>query len=330
MRCRYVEGVSYSVSEWPRSSGLYLDGIAYDRETMQRVRKAMEAAAAARPNGDASDVRVDLHQSNGGGCRRPGYGSPALQYMQHLSFVDSLWFGEGFDYWGQSADWWLLEASGIPFGLTGEMIRESPIGPDGGQNTACAGYFADPNRWLGAVFAMTSRICAPNLANNSEVVEGMAVQRYWQSVGLANRSMVGWWDDSPLLETGDDDVKVTAWLRPARSSGDDSSGSDVTTPVVVIALGNFKNESVCVVLAGPMVGSLVSSARWRAVAIDSFQPARLFATNECIPIAAKRGWLLQSEGGGITVKSDDVEALRGAGGRSFFIANTGDDSAAGD
>ena len=91
----YVEGVSYSVAEWPRSSGLYLDGIAFDRSTMQRVRKAMEAAAAARPGGTASDVRVDLHSSNGGGCRHPGYGSPALQYMQHLSFVDSLWFGEG-------------------------------------------------------------------------------------------------------------------------------------------------------------------------------------------------------------------------------------------
>jgi hypothetical protein len=126
----YVEGVHYSVAEWPRSSGLYLDGIAYDRKTMQRVRKGMEAAAAARPGGGAGDVRVDLHSSNGGGCAHPGYGSPSLQYMQHLSFVDSLWFGEGFDYWGQSADWWLLEASGIPFGLTGEMIREAPIGPD--------------------------------------------------------------------------------------------------------------------------------------------------------------------------------------------------------
>jgi hypothetical protein len=81
------------VAAWPLSSGLYCDGIAFDRHTMQRVRKGMEAAAAARPGGDASDVRVDLHSGNGGGCKHPGYGSPALQNMQHLSFVDSLWFG---------------------------------------------------------------------------------------------------------------------------------------------------------------------------------------------------------------------------------------------
>jgi hypothetical protein len=30
------------------------------------------------------------------------------------------------------------------------------------------------------------------------------------------------------------------------------------------------------------------------VAIDSFQPARLFEAGERIPIAPKRGWLLES------------------------------------
>lgn len=86
----YVEGVHYSVASWPLSSGLYLDGIAFDRGTLQRVRKGMEAADST----GGGEVRIDLHSSNGGGCRQPGFGSPALQYMQHLSFVDSLWFGE--------------------------------------------------------------------------------------------------------------------------------------------------------------------------------------------------------------------------------------------
>ena len=34
---------------------------------------------------------------------RPAWRIPALQFMQHFSFADSLWFGEGFDYWGQDA-----------------------------------------------------------------------------------------------------------------------------------------------------------------------------------------------------------------------------------
>jgi hypothetical protein len=48
--------------------------------------------------------------------------------------------GEGFDYWGQSPEWWLLETSGLPFGLTGDMIREGtvgvPAGPDGSGSSA--------------------------------------------------------------------------------------------------------------------------------------------------------------------------------------------------
>ena len=51
------------------------------------------------------------------------------------------------DYWGQDADWWLLETAGIPFGLTGDMIREGPVGADGNENPAAC---PDPNRWLGA------------------------------------------------------------------------------------------------------------------------------------------------------------------------------------
>jgi hypothetical protein len=42
-----------------------------------------------------SSVRIDIHQSNGGGCKNGGWGSPALKYMQHFAFADSLWFGEG-------------------------------------------------------------------------------------------------------------------------------------------------------------------------------------------------------------------------------------------
>lgn len=81
------------------------------------------------------------------------------RWTQHFAWADSLWFGEGFDYWGQSPEWWLLETSGLPFGLTGDMIREGTVGPDGGctadgcvptRGKGCP----DPNRWLGMVFGM--------------------------------------------------------------------------------------------------------------------------------------------------------------------------------
>ena len=62
-------------------------------------------------------------------------GSPRRSF----AWADSLWFGEGFDYQGTSADWWLLETSGLPYGLTGDMIGACP-----------------PNRWLGMVFGAST------------------------------------------------------------------------------------------------------------------------------------------------------------------------------
>ena len=54
---------------------------------LRRVRKGMEAAD--------KPVRIDIHMSNAGGCHDPGWQSPTLNYAQHFSHADSLWFGEG-------------------------------------------------------------------------------------------------------------------------------------------------------------------------------------------------------------------------------------------
>ena len=70
-------------------SGLYLDAIAFDRTTMERIRKKME-----KKN---DSIRLDIHRSGGWCCHGPGHGSPALRYMQHFAWTDSLWMGEGFD-----------------------------------------------------------------------------------------------------------------------------------------------------------------------------------------------------------------------------------------
>ena len=115
----YVEANRFLL-ESPGTDGVYLDAVAFDRTTMERIRKNMERRK--------ENVRVDIHRSGGWYCHGPGYGTPALRYMQHFAWADSLWFGEGFDYWGQSPEWWLLETSGLPFGLTGDMIREGTVG----------------------------------------------------------------------------------------------------------------------------------------------------------------------------------------------------------
>ena len=56
--------------------------------------------------------------------------------MEHFPYINSLWFGEGYDY-DETPDYWLVEISGIPFGLYGEMLK-------GGGNP-----------WRGMLYGMT-------------------------------------------------------------------------------------------------------------------------------------------------------------------------------
>ena len=42
--------------------------------------------------------------------------------MEHFPYINSLWFGEGYNY-NETPDYWLVEISGIPFGLYGEMLE---------------------------------------------------------------------------------------------------------------------------------------------------------------------------------------------------------------
>ncbi len=109
--------------------GIYLDGIGYDRQIMKRVRKVMDRA---KPG-----CLIDFHSGNGYSYADRKV-SPACRYMEHFPFVNSLWFGEGYDY-DETPDYWLVEISGIPFGLFGEML-----GPG-----------SDP--WRGMVYGMTGR-----------------------------------------------------------------------------------------------------------------------------------------------------------------------------
>lgn len=89
-------------------SSLYLDEIAYDRVTMMRARKLL----------DQRNGVIDHHSDSGAFCV-----SPAMIYNEHYPFIDKLWYGEGFPYDTATPDYWLVEMSGLVFGLTADMLR---------------------------------------------------------------------------------------------------------------------------------------------------------------------------------------------------------------
>ena len=44
--------------------------------------------------------------------------------MHLFPYIDSLWFGEGFSLLDHSKEYWLIEGSGIPFGLPNDLMSK--------------------------------------------------------------------------------------------------------------------------------------------------------------------------------------------------------------
>ncbi|UDQ97597.1 glycoside hydrolase domain-containing protein [Lentisphaerota bacterium WC36G] len=96
----YLEGIDYLVRTVD-IDGLYLDGIGYDRSIMKRVRKALDKSKSGN--------LIDFHET-------------PFPNLEHIPYVDSIWFGEGANY-SRNQAYWLVEVSGIPFGVTGEVLK---------------------------------------------------------------------------------------------------------------------------------------------------------------------------------------------------------------
>jgi hypothetical protein len=235
----YVEGINWLARNVP-IDGLYLDDVAYDRTILKRVRKVLDRA---RPG-----CLIDLH-SNTGFSK-----GPANQYTEFFPYVNRIWFGESFDYDAMSPEQWLVECSGIPFGLMGDML-------EGGGN-----------RWRGMVFGMTARLPWPNS-------DPRPVWRVWDEFGIGEARMLGWWEEDCPVRTGREDVLATAYVRPGK------------TLVALASWAPAKTE-VRLQVDWKALGLDASKARLVAPEIKDFQPAKAWRLDDPIPVEPKRGWLI--------------------------------------
>lgn len=173
----YIEGLNFLIRNYG-VRGLYLDGAGYDREIMKRMRKTMDRAA--------DSCLMDFHSGN---AFEPAYGlnSPANDCMELFPFVNSLWLGEGYDYKNSAPDYWLVEISGIPLGLYGEMLQ------------ACG------NPFRGMVYGMSTRYyggCKP-----------MNIWKLWDYFGMSGSEFVGYWDDANPVRTGNKNILASVYLK---------------------------------------------------------------------------------------------------------------------
>jgi len=238
----YIEGLDWLVKNLD-IDGIYLDDVAFDRRTLKRMRKVL--------NQSKPDAMIDLH-SNTGFAK-----GPAIQYTEFFPYVDKLWFGESFQYNDMPPDNWLVEVSGLPFGLMGDMLQ------GGG------------NRWLGMLFGMTVRLPW----YTAEVIsDPRPVWRFWDDYNIAESRIIGFWDLDCPIQTDDPEVLVTVYEQQER---------------LILALGNFSERTKSVTLKYQS-GSM-QNLQWKrliAPSIQDFQDSTVFKPGDRISVNAKKGWLL--------------------------------------
>ena len=223
--------------------GIYIDDVAFDRTTMKRVRKVLDRNRTA--------ALIDLHSANQFNVR-DGYANSANLYMEHFPYIDRLWFGEYFDY-DAPPEFWLIEMSGIPFGLMGEMLQ------DGG------------NPWRGMLFAMTSRLPWAG--------DPTSLWKLWDEFQIDQSDMYGFWAPSCPVKTNHPDVPATAYVKPKEV-------------LIVIASWAAEDVQVRLEIDWARLGLDPNKAVLKAPFVKDFQEQARFEPIDSIPVKTGRGWLL--------------------------------------
>ena len=238
----YLEGLDWLMKN-VGIDGLYIDDLAFDRMTMKRIRKVMN-----RTNPGAM---IDLHSANQYNPK-DGFANSANLYLEHFPYLDRLWFGEYFNY-DFPPEFWLVEVSGIPYGLMGEML-------EGGGNP-----------WRGMLYGMTGR---------SPRVDNGPLWKLWDSFGMQNSEMIGYWVKDNPVKTGSEKTLATV----------DSHMGDKA----LISLATWEDTDAKVKLSidWAKLGLDPSKVTLHAPAIENFQQETTWKPGDEIVVPKGKGLLI--------------------------------------
>jgi hypothetical protein len=191
---------------------------------------------------------MDLH-SNTGFSR-----GPATQYTGFFPYIDKLWFGESFMYDEMSPANWLVESSGIPFGLMGDML------------------YRGGNPWRGMVYGMTSRARWTGR-------DPRPIWKVWDDFGIIGSKMIGYWVPNNPVKTDNPNVLATVYKKDGKA-------------LVSLASWAAADTTIHLQIDWKALGMDAAKATITAPAVNEFQPAATFQKDEAIPVVKNKGWLL--------------------------------------
>lgn len=172
----YIEGLNWLI-ENIGIKGIYIDDTSLDRTTIERAKKLL----------DNVDGLIDMHMWNHEE-ERAGDVSCLNLYCELLPFLDSIWLGEGFFYKKYSPEYMLCEVSGIPYGVTGQMLQ------DGG------------DLYEGMLYAMNNRYGW----GHKNAVD---MYKVWDEFEIEKSKMLGYWHSKNPVLTDNEKVLTTVYLK---------------------------------------------------------------------------------------------------------------------
>lgn len=172
----YVEGLNWLVDNIG-IKGIYIDDTSLDRTTLERAKKVLQK----------TDGLIDMHMWNHEEVRAGDVSCMNL-YTEIIPFLDSVWLGEGFYYKKYSPEYMLAEVSGIPYGVTGQML-------EGGGDL-----------YLGMIYGMNNRY-------GWGYTNAVQMYKIWDDFGITDSKMLGYWHSKNPVKTDNPKVLSTVYLK---------------------------------------------------------------------------------------------------------------------
>jgi len=239
----YIAGLDWMVRNL-KIDGIYIDDAALDRFTLRRARKVIDQN---RPNGN-----IDLHSWNHFN-NWAGFASCLNLYMDLLPYLDLVWIGEGRDY-NRAPDHWLVEVSGLPFGLPGQML-------EGGGNP-----------WRGMVYGITNR--AGWSGNTPD-----ELWKFWDQYNFKDKDLIGYWDKRCPVTTNNGHIVASVF------KGRDES-------IISIANWNKEAQSTSVIIDWHALGYDAAKCSISIPAVKNFQDEQPLQSLSSINVPGGKGYMI--------------------------------------